>query len=92
MQRVGNEKNSELVRSYEQKICRKPLVTLRMKSTHELQTSTPQLKCLQQIFTVIKTVMEIILGDGIELLQYLLRQQEQHSKQKGTYSRTIFLS
>ena len=80
MQRVGNGKNSELATSYEQKIYRKLLVILRMKYTHELQTSTPQLKCLQQIFTVIKTVTQIILGNGIELLQYLIRQQEQYPK------------
>ena len=88
MQRVGTGKYSELGRSYEQKIYRKPLVTLRMKSTHELQTSTPRLKCLQQIFTVIK----IVLGNGIKLLQYLIRQQEQHPKQKRTDLRTILLS
>ena len=81
---MGNGKNLELARGYEQKICKNPLVTLRMKSTHELQTLTPQLKCLQQIFTVIKTVTQIILGNGIELLQYLIRQEEQHLKQKGT--------
>ena len=49
----------------------KPLVTLRMKSTHELQISTPS---LQQIFTVKKTVMQIILENGIELLEHLIRQ------------------
>ena len=54
-----------------------------------LQTSIPYLKCLQQIFTAMKTVTQIKLGNGIELLQYIIRQQEQHQKQ-GTYSRTIF--
>ena len=30
------------------------------------------------------------MGNGIELLQYLIHQQEQHPKQKGTYSRRGF--
>ena len=64
MQRVRNGKNSQLARSHKQEIYRKPLVNLSIKSTPELQTSTPRLKCLQQIFTVIKTVMQIVLGNG----------------------------
>ena len=64
MQRVRNGKNSELARSHKQEIYRKPLVNLSIKSTPELQTSTPHLKCLQQIFTVIKTVMQIVLENG----------------------------
>ena len=86
------KKKSELARSHKQKIFRKPLVTLRIKSTHQLQTLTLLLKCLQQIFTVIKNVTQIILGNGIELLQHFISQQEQHPKPKGEYSRTIFFS
>ena len=47
---------------------------------------------MQQIRTVITTATQIILRDGKELLQYQIRQQEQHSKEKWTYLRTIFLS
>ena len=90
MQKVGNKKRSELARSQEQKIYRKRLVALTMKSTHKLQTSTPHLKCLQEIFSVMKTVTQIILGNRIKLLQHLIHQEEQNPKQKGTYSRTIF--
>ena len=89
--RVGNDKNSELASSHEQNIYRKSLVILGMTSTHKLQTSISRLECLHQIFTAIKTVTKIILGNGIEQFNYLARQQKQHPKQKKTYSRTVFL-
>ena len=91
LQRVGNDQNSELASSHKQNIYRKPLVILGMKTTHKLQTSIFRLECLHQIFTAIKTVTEIILGNGIEQFNYLTRQQKQHTKQKKTYSRTTFL-
>ena len=69
-------------------IYRRPLVTLTRKSTHELQTSTLHLKCFQQIFAIIKTVTKIILGNGIELLQCLIRQRKQHLNK--TYIQELF--
>ena len=82
MQRVWNRKKAELARSHEQKIYRKLLVTLRMKSTYKLQVLIVHLKCLQQIFIFIKAVTQIVLGNGIELLHHLISQQEQHPTSK----------
>ena len=59
----GKQKNTS-------NINRKSLVTLRTKSIHQLQTSTPQrplLESRQQIFTVMKNFTKIILGNRIEL-------------------------
>ena len=67
MQRVVNEEKLKLARSHEHNIYRKPLVTLKMMFTHEFQTLTPGLQCLQQIFSAIKTVAKVILGYTIEL-------------------------
>ena len=91
LQRLGKEKNSELASSHEQNIYWKPLVILGVKPTHKLQTSTPRLECLQQIFTKVKTVTEIMLRKGIEQFNYVIRLQKTTSKTKKTYSRTIFL-
>ena len=63
-----------------------------MKPTHELLSWTLRLKFLQSISTFIKAVTQILLRNGMELLQYLTHQQEQHQKQKWKYSRTIFVS
>ena len=84
--KTGEEKK---IQNQQRAKSRKPLVTLQMMSTRKLQTWTSFLKCLQQIFAVIKTTW-IIMGNGIEL--HLIRQPEQHPKQKGTYSKSIFLS
>ena len=82
MQRLWNRKKAELARSHEQKIYRKLLVTLRMKSTYKLQVLIVHLKCLQQIFIFIKAVTQIVLGNRIELLHHLISQQEQHPTSK----------
>ena len=82
LQRLRREKNSELASSHEQNIYRKPLVILGMKSTHKLQTSASRLECLQQIFTAVKTVTEIILRNGIEQFNYVIRLRKTTSKTK----------
>ena len=82
MQRVWIRKKAELARSHEQKIYRKLLVTLRMKSTYELQVLIVHLKYLQQIFIFIKAVTQIVLGNRRELLHHLISQQEQRPTSK----------
>ena len=82
LQRLRREKNSELASSHKQNIYRKPLVILGMKSTHKLQTSASRLECLQQIFTAVKTVTEIILRNGIEQFNYVIRLRKTTSKTK----------
>ena len=82
MQGVWIRKKAELARSHEQKIYRKLLVTLRMKSTYELQVLIVHLKCLQQIFIFIKAVTQIVLGNRRELLHHLISQQEQRPTSK----------
>ena len=66
----------------EKNIYRNPLVILGMKSTHKLQTSASRLECLQQIFTAVKTVTEIILRNGIEQFNYVIRLRKTTSKTK----------